>query len=70
MKPTVDPAATDAVSVAAPGSTLQVMSGEVTSVTGELLTGRRTAAVDVSLPAMRVVQMSKSIQELVKGCGR
>ena len=59
MKPTVDPEATSTVSVAAPGSTLQVMSGEVTSVTGELLTGCRTAAVDVVLPAMSVVQMSR-----------
>jgi hypothetical protein len=59
INPIVSPALTWTVAVAGVGFTLQVMSGEVTSVTGELLTGVRTAAVLVLEPAMRVVQMSK-----------
>lgn len=58
MKPMVLPAATETVSVAAPGLTLHVTSLEVTDVTGELLTGWRTAAVEVVSPAMRVDQIS------------
>ncbi len=53
------PAATETVSVAGDGFTLHVMSGDSTSVTGELLTGVRTAAVDeVPSPVTKVVQMS------------
>lgn len=61
LKPMVLPAATETVWVAAPGLTLHRTSLVVTEVTGELLTGRRTAAVEVVLPAIRVVQMSVSI---------
>jgi hypothetical protein len=57
VKPTVLPAGTLTVAVAGVFM-LQVISGEVTSVTGELLVGRRTAAPEVVLPAIRVVQMS------------
>ncbi len=53
------PAATETVSVAGEGLTLQVMSADSTSVTGELFCGRRTAPVDLVLPAMSVVQMSR-----------
>ena len=59
LKPKVDPAGTSTVSVAFPGFTLHVMSFEVTSVTGELFTGSRTAAVEVVLPVINVVHMSK-----------
>jgi hypothetical protein len=52
------PEAIETVAVAAPGFTLHLISLEVTLVTGELDTGRRTAAVEVVLPAIRVVQMS------------
>lgn len=58
-KPIVLPEATETVAVAAPGLTLHLTSFEVTLVTGELLTGIRTAAVDVVLPAIRLYQMSK-----------
>lgn len=54
----MSPAATGTVVVAGVGFTLQVISGEVTSVTGELLTGIRTAAVDVSVLVTNVFQMS------------
>lgn len=57
LKPIVLPAATDTVSVAGVGLTLQRMSLEVTSVTGELLRGIRIAALEVVLPAMRVFQI-------------
>ena len=56
-KPIVLPAATETVSVAGVFM-LHVISGEVTEVTGELLTGVRTAAVEVVLPAIKVVQIS------------
>jgi hypothetical protein len=46
------------------------MSGEVTSVTGELFTGWRTAAVEVVLPATSVVQMSADPDEYHKLCRR
>ena len=46
MNPTVEPAATVTVSEAAPGETLQVMSAEVTSVTGELFCEDRSVAVE------------------------
>lgn len=62
LKPMVLPEATETVSVAAPGLTLQVMSPEVTDVTGELLTGKRTAAVEVVLPAISVVQISAIVK--------
>lgn len=54
----VEPGETSMVALAAPGLTLQRISLEVTEVTGELLTGWRTAAVDEVPPAMRVFQMS------------
>lgn len=54
----VEPDATETVSVAAPGLTLQRTSLEVTEVTGELLMGWRTAVLDWVLPATRVDQMS------------
>lgn len=58
MNPIVELAATSTVSVAGAGFALQVMSLEVTYVTGELVGGKRTAAVDVASPAIKVVQMS------------
>lgn len=54
------PAATDTVSVAGLFM-LHVISGEVTDVTGELLTGWRTAVVEIVLPAIKVFQMSISV---------
>lgn len=57
MKPTVEPAVTRVVVVAAAG-VLQVMPAAVTSVTGLLLAGWRTEVVEVVEPAMSVVQMS------------
>ena len=51
------PAATETVSVSGVFM-LHEISGEVTEVTGELLTGVRTAAVEVVLPAIKVVQIS------------
>lgn len=65
LKPMVLPAGTETVSVAGDGVWLQVMSGEVTDVTGELFSGVRTAAVDVVLPAISVVQMSAQTMILV-----
>jgi hypothetical protein len=61
-KPIVLPEATETVAVAAPGVVLHLTSFEVTLVTGELLIGMRTAAVDVVLPAIRLCQMSERIE--------
>lgn len=58
--PTVDPAATDAIAVAGLGVTLQVKSGDVALVTGELLRGSRTGASLEVEPVIRVVQMSET----------
>jgi hypothetical protein len=56
LKPMVEPAATLTVAVAAV-LVLQMKLLAVGDVTGELFTGWRTAAVEVVLPAMSVVQM-------------
>lgn len=52
------PAETLTVWDADPGFVLHLASLPVPEVTGELFTGWRTAAVEVVLPAMRVVQIS------------
>lgn len=54
------PDATDTVAVAAEGLVLHLTSFEVTLVTGELLIGFRTAAVEVVLPAIRLYQISEA----------
>lgn len=63
----MDPAATETVAVAAPGLVLQVIPASVTLVTGELLTGWRTAAIEVVDPAIRVFQMSNSNIHRISG---
>jgi hypothetical protein len=63
LKPIVLPAATETVSVAAPGVLLHVMSPDVADSTGELLSGWRTAAVEVVEPAINVVQTSKRLSD-------
>lgn len=45
---------------------LQRMLGEVTSSTGELLMGWRTAAVDWVFPAMSVCQMSSFAADFIR----
>lgn len=50
-------ATTSTVSVAGVGLTLQIMSGEVTEIIGELLSGIRTAAEEVVLSAIRAFQI-------------
>lgn len=57
LKPTVEPAATSVVVVAAAG-VLQVMPGAVTDITGLLVAGWRTEVVEFVEPTMSVVQMS------------
>ena len=58
LKPTVEPAATATVCVAGVAMVLHMKLLAVGAVTGELFKGWRTAAVDVVLPAMSVVQMA------------
>lgn len=60
LKPTVEPGATSTVVLPGPVLMLQRISLEVTEVTGELLTGWRTAAVEVVPSAIKVVQMSEN----------
>lgn len=63
LNPIVEPAGIGIVSEAGLGFALQVISPDVTEVTGELLLGRRTAPVEVWFPAMRVDHMSISVRD-------